>query len=257
MRRAPILAAVMAAAGLLAGCDQGGGSDGPGASGAPSVNATIQSDDGGLKITSGDAAKANLPPGLPLYPGATVVSNISAQGGGNTGGTTIFQAKAAPAAVVDFYRQKAKAAGLSETTAFNAGERVMFSAAQAGGGRAISVVATAQADGSQVQLTWTDPGTRSPATDPGGRVRRRPGDRARHQLDAPPLVREPRHGYLISMIAACEHHRHDLGRPEGPGPVGRAEGRRGALQARRRAHDRAAPPGAGAAAQGRPAGEGL
>jgi len=159
MRRAPILAAAMAALGLLAGCDRGGQPGGPG---APTANVTIKGDDGEVKVTAGVAA-TNLPSDLPLYPGATVISNISAQGGEDTGGTTIFQAKAAPAAVVDFYKQKAVAAGLSETTAFSAGERVMFSAARPGGGRAISVVATAQDGGAQVQLTWTEPGT-EPAT---------------------------------------------------------------------------------------------
>jgi len=163
MSRAPILAAAMAALGLLAGCDQGGQPGGPGASGAPAVNATIKGEGGEVKVTSGAAAAASLPADLPLYPGANVISNISAQGGDNAGGTTIFQVKAKPAAVVEFYKQKAVAAGLSETTAFNAGERVMFSAAKPGGGRAISVVATAQDGGAQVQLTWTEPGT-EPAT---------------------------------------------------------------------------------------------
>lgn len=159
MRRAPTLAAAMAALGLLAGCDQGGAPNAPSASGGPSVNATITGGDGKVKVTSGAAAAANLPSDLPLYPGATVISNIAAEGGEDSGGTTIFQVKDAPAAVVDFYRQKAKDAGLSETTASDAGERVMFSAARPGGGRAISVVATAHDGGAQVQLTWTEPAT--------------------------------------------------------------------------------------------------
>jgi len=159
MGRAPILAAAMAALALLAGCDQGGQPGRPAASVAPPVNATIKGEGGEVKVTAGAAATADLPPDLPLYPGASVISNISALGGEASGGTTIFQAKAEPAAVVDFYKQKAKAAGLSETTAFDAGERVMFSAAKPGGGLAVSVVATAQDGGAQVQLTWTEPAT--------------------------------------------------------------------------------------------------
>jgi hypothetical protein len=163
MKRAPILAAAMAAAGLLGACDRGGQPSGPGASGAPSVNATIKGEGGEVKITSGAAATADLPADLPLYPGATVIANISARGGGDPGGTTIFQVTVAPAVVVGFYKKKALGLGLSETTAFDTGERVMFSAAKADGGRAVSVVATAQNGGAQVQLTWTQPGADSGA----------------------------------------------------------------------------------------------
>ena len=120
----------------------------------------VGKDIGNVKlVVSGAGAAASLPSDLPLYPGATVISNISANGGEDAGGTIIFQVKAAPAAVVSFYRQKAADAGLSQTTAADAGARVMFSASQPESGRAISVIATAQDGGAQVQLTWTGPAT--------------------------------------------------------------------------------------------------
>jgi hypothetical protein len=113
---------------------------------------TFEGKDGEGKITFGDAAaKEGLPLGLPVYPGGEVKGAFMGGGGkGETGGMATVMTKAAPAAVVDFYKAEAEKRGFTvktrSTSTTEKGEMASFSAKGADGGTLV-VTATPAEDG--------------------------------------------------------------------------------------------------------------
>ncbi len=108
------------------------------------------------------APAALAAPGAPafavVYPGATPSGPVTvARGPDGPGGILTFTTEAAPEAVVDFYRKRAEAAGLSSVMAMNTGAaRAYGAAAIDGSGKVLRVVATPVDDGpTNVQLDWT------------------------------------------------------------------------------------------------------
>ncbi|SFS89946.1 hypothetical protein [Brevundimonas viscosa] len=102
-------------------------------------------------------------PGAPafavLYPGAAPKSGpVRAQGPSGPGGTLEFTTDATPDEVVDFYRQRAEAAGLKAITSLNRDGARGYAAGDGADGRGqmLNVVATPVEDGpTDVLLMWS------------------------------------------------------------------------------------------------------
>lgn len=93
-----------------------------------------------------------------LYPGAEVTAPTTvADGAAGPGGIVAFTTDAEPEAVVDFYRQRAEAAGLVSVMAMNQGDARAYGASgKDGDGATLQVVADAAGDAdTAVQLTWS------------------------------------------------------------------------------------------------------
>ncbi|MDZ4062226.1 MAG: hypothetical protein U1C75_13745, partial [Brevundimonas sp.] len=111
-------------------------------------------------VPAGAAAPAA--PGAPafavVYPGGAAQGPATvARGPDGPGGILSFTTDATPDAVIDFYRQRAEAAGLASVMAMNTGDaRAYGAAASDGSGQLLRVVATPVEDGpTSVQLDWT------------------------------------------------------------------------------------------------------
>jgi hypothetical protein len=153
---------MIAAAATLAGCgkhDTKTYTDGNGNSVAVS-----NSGDGHMTITgsngekvefgTGASAMAKMPPYLPLYPGAKVTTSFTGSGKDGSGGMIAFQVSAGTADVVNFYKQKATAAGMAQTMSAEMGDTTTYVAANDKTKQTVSVSATKGSDGTTVQLTW-------------------------------------------------------------------------------------------------------
>jgi hypothetical protein len=112
--------------------------------------------------TAASAADSPAAPGAPafavVYPGgSTSGPAVTARGPDGPGGILSFTTDAAPDAVIDFYRNRAEAAGLTSVMAMNTGDaRAYGAAATDGSGKLLRVVATPIEDGpTDVQLDWT------------------------------------------------------------------------------------------------------
>ncbi len=102
--------------------------------------------------------KGNVPVFAVLYPDADVSAPATlADGADGPGGLVSFTTDAAPDAVVDFYKQRAEAAGLTSISAMNQGEARAYAAASPdGAGASVQVVAAPAEDGTtSVQLSWS------------------------------------------------------------------------------------------------------
>jgi hypothetical protein len=101
------------------------------------------------------AAAANMPSYLPLYPGAKVTASFAGSGKDGSGGVVTFEAKAAPADIIAFYKPKVTAAGMAQTASMEMGATTTYVAANDASKRSVSVSATKSSDGTTVQLTWS------------------------------------------------------------------------------------------------------
>ncbi|MFN3932587.1 MAG: hypothetical protein ACK4JY_12640 [Brevundimonas sp.] len=94
-----------------------------------------------------------------IYPGGAPGGPATvAQGPEGPGGIVEFTTDAAPADVIDFYRQRAESAGLKAINTMNRGDSMGYAAGDGADGRGqlLSVVATRlEGEPTSVQLTWT------------------------------------------------------------------------------------------------------
>ena len=98
------------------------------------------------------AAPANLPAYAPAYPGATIVSSVSADTmGGGAGGMLVMSTRDAPAQVIQFYRQRISQAGLTEQSYTEAGGTSILQAGRNEGGDGVQIAV--QGSGGQSQIT--------------------------------------------------------------------------------------------------------
>lgn len=155
MRHAWGCAAVVLAA--LAGCGRdaaptAGEGGGPGAEGPPAM--TIVTNEGRAEIRTGGNAAANLPDGIPAYPGADTTGGMTITGGsgdGSGGGAmTGFRTSDAPARVVEFYAAAAERAGYRVAARMTMGPNASLTAEKEGGGFHVTALQTG--NGTQVQL---------------------------------------------------------------------------------------------------------
>ena len=159
MKRTLAAAALMAAL-ALAGCSQGTADEAPAAAeAAPAADAAAPAA-AAPAVAAGAATPAA--PGAPafavVYPGGAAEGPATvARGPDGPGGILSFTTDATPDAVIDFYRQRAEAAGLASVMAMNTGDaRAYGAAASDGSGKLLRVVATPVEDGpTSVQLDWT------------------------------------------------------------------------------------------------------
>lgn len=104
-------------------------------------------------------AAAGAPAFAVIYPGGAPTAPATvAQGPEGPGGIVEFTTDAAPSAVIDFYRQRAEAAGLKPINTMSQGDSMGYGAGDGaeGRGQLLSVVATRVEDEpTSVQLTWT------------------------------------------------------------------------------------------------------
>lgn len=156
------MAAATAAALLLASCGDPASSD----VATPSAEAPTPAVASPAPAASaGVAEQADARPAGPdapafavLYPGAEPSGAPTlAQGPAGPGGIVIFTTEATPDQVIDFYRQRAEAAGLTSINAMNQGDARGYSAGDGASGRGqlLSVVATPIDGVTSVQLDWS------------------------------------------------------------------------------------------------------
>jgi len=161
MNRTLAVAALMAAM-ALAGCSQAPADEAPAlAEAAPAADAAAPAADA-VASTESTGAVTLAAPGAPafavVYPGGAAQGPATvARGPDGPGGILSFTTEATPDAVIDFYRQRAEAAGLASVMAMNTGDaRAYGAAASDGSGKLLRVVATPVEDGpTSVQLDWT------------------------------------------------------------------------------------------------------
>ncbi|MDP3369047.1 MAG: hypothetical protein Q8M32_04275 [Brevundimonas sp.] len=160
MKRTLGAAALMAAM-VMAGCGQA-----PADEAASAAEIAVAAEEAATPVAAAPVASSPVAspaaPGAPafavVYPGGTADGPVTtARGPDGPGGILSFTTEATPDAVVDFYRQRAEAAGLASVMAMNTGDtRAYGAAAEDGSGRLLRVVATPVGDGStNVQLDWT------------------------------------------------------------------------------------------------------
>lgn len=103
-------------------------------------------------------------PGAPafaaLYPGSSLSQQPTlASDAAGSGGMVEFSAPATPEAVVDFYRERAEAAGLHSVVTTNVGDTRAYAAAEHAddltSGRTLNITASPAGEGASVLLTWT------------------------------------------------------------------------------------------------------
>lgn len=144
----------------LAGCGQAPADETPAA-----ADAAVAADvvvPAAVPPAGSAAPAAPAAPGAPafavVYPGGEASGPATvARGPDGPGGILSFTTEATPDAVIDFYRQRAEAAGLASVMAMNTGDaRAYGAAAEDGSGKLLRVVATPVEDGpTSVQLDWT------------------------------------------------------------------------------------------------------
>ena len=106
--------------------------------------------------TTPSPAIAGAPAFATVYPGAVVEGEpVTADGAAGPGGLLTFGTDASPETVVSFYRQRAEAAGLASMMSMNQGDTRAYGASDAASGARLEVVASPQAQGSSVQLSWS------------------------------------------------------------------------------------------------------
>ncbi len=113
-------------------------------------------------VPAGNAKAADSTPAYAVvYPGGEIEgSPTAATGPAGAGGLLTFVIDEAPETIIDFYRQRAEAAGLSSVMAMNQGDAKAYGAVQAQSGAqngaSLQVVA-APLEGGQtsVQLSWS------------------------------------------------------------------------------------------------------
>lgn len=101
--------------------------------------------------TNGVNVRGGLPAFVSIYPEAKVVSLVS---GSAKGGTMVLETKAAPDAVIGFYRQKAEGAGFKQILSANDAGNLLYGASS--GPRTVQVLASKDGDGTHAQVAWSD-----------------------------------------------------------------------------------------------------
>jgi hypothetical protein len=111
----------------------------------------------GAAVINGDPAGIRTLAYAPLYPGSTVTKSAVGDSGVGAGGDVTFTTPDPPARVIAFYKDQAKAAGVTVTMDQNLGPALMMSAGDSGDGKgAFQVLASQQGGQTEGQLTWAD-----------------------------------------------------------------------------------------------------
>jgi len=110
----------------------------------------------GLAPAPATVATPGAPAYAALYPGALIEGEPTlADGVAGPGGLLTFTTEDEPQAVVDFYKSRAEAAGLSPVMSMNQGEAIAYGAGSPEGATIQVVASPAEAGGTSVQLSWS------------------------------------------------------------------------------------------------------
>ncbi len=164
MRRLSSLAAGLALASLgIAGCSESGSlAEAAGTSETTSqseVSAPAAAAPAAASASDAPATGSDGPAFAQTYPGAEIEQATLGEAEGSDGGLMVFTTEAAPEQVVDFYKGKAEAAGLSPTMAMAQGDTHAYGAAHPQTGATLSVVASPDRARTSVQLSWSGAAT--------------------------------------------------------------------------------------------------
>jgi hypothetical protein len=155
------IAVAIAAAALVAGCDQHPsktvkirGKDGNVTITSNGEHATIKANDGKttLEINTNSLGSQKLPDFAPVFPGAQVKGSVTVPTEG--GGTVAFETSAAPDKVIAFYKDRAKSAGLAEKLSMVSDSGATYVAGTDDGKKMLQVVVAKKDASSQVQISW-------------------------------------------------------------------------------------------------------
>ena len=155
------IAAIIAAATLVAGCDQHPsrtvklkGKDGSVTISGNNEHMTVKSDNGKttVEINANGLGNQKLPDFAPTYPGAQVKVSVASPTEG--GGTFAFETSDAPDKVIAFYKNKAASAGLAEKLNMNANGALTYMAGAGDDKKTLQVIAAKSDAGTHVQVFW-------------------------------------------------------------------------------------------------------
>jgi len=105
---------------------------------------------------AGPNVSAQLPDFLPLYPGAKVLSSVvTSPDVATRGGSVAFETAAPVSDVVNFYKEKAVAKGLTEVLNLSESDGMTYMASK--DKMMIQVIATKGKEATAVVLSWTAP----------------------------------------------------------------------------------------------------
>ena len=121
------------------------------ASGGKSVTITTETGSATLSTDASDADAAVAALGVPLFPGATLVSSIVGEDGGKPGAMVTIETRATPPEVASFYRERLSGAGFTIKAQANVGDVRIIGAEK--GERSLAVqVSAKEGGGSTVAL---------------------------------------------------------------------------------------------------------
>ena len=155
------IAVAIAAAALVAGCDQHPdktikikGKDGSVTISGSNEHMTVKSDDGKttVEVNSNSLGNQKLPDFAPVYPGGQIKVSVASQTEG--GGVFAFETSDAPENVIAFYKDKAASAGLAEKLNMNANGALTYMAGADDDKKQLQVVATKTGASTNVQVSW-------------------------------------------------------------------------------------------------------
>lgn len=160
--------ALLAATGL-ASCDQGGAAPTGDAEPAPasgSARAEVPEADLAPAAPPSTATPSTAAPageaidGAPafavVYPGGVVETTpLTTAAAGGAGGGIVFTAGASPDAIIDFYRVRAEAAGMTQIMSMNSGDTRGYGANTSGGASLMVVAHPLESGQTSTQVTWT------------------------------------------------------------------------------------------------------
>ncbi|ADL02561.1 hypothetical protein [Brevundimonas subvibrioides] len=159
-----VAAALMAGAAGLSACERTAADSAPAveptatSSSVPTApSGTVATDVGAASATPAQPIVEGAPSFAVLYPGGEIDAPATvATSAAGPGGLVAFRTDADPATIVEFYRTRAEAAGLSSVMAMNMGEARSYGAAKADAGANLQVVASPIEGGqTSVQLSWS------------------------------------------------------------------------------------------------------
>jgi hypothetical protein len=153
-----VIAAVAMAALSLAACGKKEDSGKPTVSVTPG-GYTVKGADGSIVTGGGAALAARMPDFAPVYPGAEIKASSATTSGEDQVGSVTFTSTAQPQAVVDFYKQKATAAGFDTAAEANVGVGLMYAATDKASRRNLQIIVTTEGGGSTAVLSWSTPKT--------------------------------------------------------------------------------------------------
>jgi hypothetical protein len=153
MRRAILLTILCLSAVGLAGCGRSNDSVKVATKTQNDGTHTITvTDNKGTQVAmAGPGASANMPTYAPMFPGSSVETTVTVP---NRGGMVAFKTKAAVEAVIAFYKKSLGASGFKDNLNMTSGDATTYSASDGQGAHTVNVVATKNADGTEVQVTW-------------------------------------------------------------------------------------------------------